>query len=799
MKKVITILIFCIFVWNDMRAQTGPPACSDFVTIKGNYFQCGGELFYPLGVCYNFAVYHPATTSEPTDTASFILGRDFQMGAPTVINGDTLSVNNCSCMAASNLASIRNDFVVIRKMGFNTIRTTQPGVTFDYRCATCITEPQDSVSNSMVVYAFGCLEPIHQTWGSNYCMIITNNANDHYRLRMFHFIRDILQAAHDAGIKVILDIGYQYIADDDNVDTYETYLGLLASYVHNNLPVDLQQTLMAYNILEEPGYEMTGSFTKGKVCTRISEMYDILKQYDPDHLVSVGGCDIYDVSGWDPGVMKLDYWSPHLYIYPHDYEVNSDAAVERVRGQLYWLKNNCPLPWLIGESSFGATDDEIAMDTVVDDSTGQVYPGWKSGRLHYPLVNGELGTPVNGETYTQKSFADTIVKAIRDYGGCGFTWYGWQEGWGANPRWNPDVNGNNLALLRHGNTDSAEYEALLKPAAAAFENYLDGQGQPPAIDPNGAAVPASYDNPYNHSAASNAGCLPNRYHHVSGTVKDANNQAIKDAFVYGSVSLGFNDSTKKNEHELIYTYTNATGEFVLDAYNYRPQNDNNLWYFQELYLSASGADKGGAFYNNVPSSFNSAISVSDLRVNDAINNLTLQPGSVVNYKALNALEVNNVIIKNGAVTDFVARSEVNVHSEFHAKNGSSTHIYCAPIFPECTDFVNYKSLLQNPGASTLPALFKSDEIELRFQKTVDPKTITVSPNPGKGIYEVRLNSGDDRAMKAIKVFNITGQSIFYADANSRLYVLDLSEQPPGIYYLQVFDNDTCYSSKLIKQ
>ena len=135
------------------------------------------------------------------------------------------------------------------------------------------------------------------------------------------------------------------------------------------------------------------------------------------------------------------------------------------------------MPWIIGETSFAAIDDEW----------------YGSADRHYPEVNGELDGSLNGEHFNQKSYAQEMLAYVRDCGGSGFSWWEFQElSWG-----NPTDDG--YGLLRHGEAIT-DYSAIRKPVVDAFENYLDVNGEPPAPNPANAIPPPNYYDPNNFDA-----------------------------------------------------------------------------------------------------------------------------------------------------------------------------------------------------------------------------------------------------------------------------------------------------------
>ena len=104
------------------------------------------------------------------------------------------------------------------------------------------------------------------------------------------------------------------------------------------------------------------------------------------------------------------------------------------------------------------------------------------GQLFYPLATGEM--------YTQSTYARDLLEMVRDCGGAGLCWWQFQEVWWTNPcsyKNDGSFHQDGYGLLKHGDAGSmlsgGLYINLYKPVVYEFENYLDQNGQPPAVNP----------------------------------------------------------------------------------------------------------------------------------------------------------------------------------------------------------------------------------------------------------------------------------------------------------------------------
>jgi hypothetical protein len=82
-------------------------------------------------------------------------------------------------------------------------------------------------------------------------------------------------------------------------------------------------------------------------------------------------------------------------------------------------------------------------------------------------------------------------------------------------------------------------------------------------------------------------------------------------------------------------------------------------------------------------------------------------------------------------------------------------------------------------------------VAVKFDKA--PETLLVYPNPANGVVLLQMNDGG-AVVSLTEVFNSLGQKIF----TSQTFVssIDLSSQPAGIYYLNVYLPDRVITQKL---
>lgn len=74
--------------------------------------------------------------------------------------------------------------------------------------------------------------------------------------------------------------------------------------------------------------------------------------------------------------------------------------------------------------------------------------------------------------------------------------------------------------------------------------------------------------------------------------------------------------------------------------------------------------------------------------------------------------------------------------------------------------------------------------------------IQVSPNPSSGLFTISNTFG---TVQNIEIVNATGGIVYSAKINQHQQIVDLSEQPKGLYILHVSSNGNIYSKKLLIQ
>ncbi len=766
--------------------------CDQCVTINDRQFKIDNEPYYPMVMLYNFLIVHDL---NPSSASNYYLSRSRYYGPCNAIDCDfDPAVFNDKSVLTSEIA---NDFNVIKnQLGFNAIRTAGVGPQFFYE--------RDQIKfpcprpNEFVQHA----ELLSNSSYEGECMVLNpQDPNDPMMNRLFEFYRVILEQAYNQSIKVLLDVGQQDVMTSNaRVALYKTYLGHLASYIRS-LPIELQETLIGYMIVEEPEYEQKHkddpmiSYDKSWVCSFTRDVYEVLKNADPYHLIGVGGTTVRGTLLWDPGVMNIDFWCPHPYPYPvHDeynyIDPNSDFAVYRVLDELVWLGKNCPIPWLIGETGFSAIDDNV-QDPV--------------GHAPYPLVNGELAVPSNGERFTQLTFAEAVRDHSRNCEASGFSFWQYQElDWKRYPA-NEHLYENGYGIMRHNGT--------AKAAAAAFSSYLDVLGRPPAIDARGCEASLAYYNPYQFGSTN---LLPgyniigwnnSESGAVSGFVVDATtNQPIKDVFIQAYSWLSGNGvpNSPTNKYQELYTFSDPSGFFKLVPYNYIYPNQQPV--ISKINISYPGysvyrAGIGGSIPLNV--NLGTIAIIKKMIEYDLIYTKNVSNGNIDNLVARNNIHITS--IQDASYLTARANNAIVIYPGSEMKLGTYVDLSVESTFPQCSDFTGlgrFQNMMStNNEVDLLNGYGKS--LNLQFNEEIKEKWVEIFPNPNSGLVRYRLNlSSDDKLLSDIVIYNSFGivtQIIkMHEDVKKNEIGSFQLEGPPGVYTACIDTKSGCEIIKIIK-
>ena len=85
---------------------------------------------------------------------------------------------------------------------------------------------------------------------------------------------------------------------------------------------------------------------------------------------------------------------------------------------------------------------------------------------------------------------------------------------------------------------------------------------------------------------------------------------------------------------------------------------------------------------------------------------------------------------------------------------------------------------------------------MRPKCIIESKTISIHPNPNNGEFELSFN---DFQIEKINIFNLLGELVFQKGFSQDQSKIDLSNQPAGIYLLEVIGENTKIFKKIVKE
>ncbi|MCX6278494.1 MAG: cellulase family glycosylhydrolase [Bacteroidetes bacterium] len=783
----ITVMLFLLsWLQYSLPGQTG----ESYVSIEGRQFiDENGNHFYPM-VC-NYIAGPLYSTADPDN---------FFLAAEINYDGWGFYGTNTQQLCYEQMC---RHFTQIKSMGFNAIRLILQG---------CPKYRMETITNTGPFFMITAGEPDQ----INMQCCTTNPPCPckymHYTInkpmisnpvaqRLFSQFEEILYIANSVGLKVILVPGGWeddvQLASLFEVD-YTEYLGALSSYFMDTQKTrpEARKALLAYDLMNEPGcsnqtgwYGSPAGHDKHDVCRKTTAWYDAIKANDPAHLVTLGGMGLSELQEWDPAVMKLDFYSVHLYPRRMDFEVDLpadggfpaypaiDQLKERGFGRIYFENNQCQMPIIIGEIGFRANN-----------------------------VNPLTPPDVDGNETEQSNYAASTIDYNYHCNGSGYAWWNYQDYfWGG-------ASENCLGLLRYGHCNvpciggpnPQGCTDIEKIVVDVFRNSNIVNAIPPSCN-----QPWNYRDPFNHTRYKKYyDEATSDFNTVHGTVYDDSSppKPVKEALVKGFTFVGSVQGV--SQWHTPYTFTDEQGRFTLVPVQYfSPYYINNV--FRAMEISKTGAktifmesmnnstsiQKEGNYYLE---------KVDPMRFDDSFNHQVI-PGNSgeVKVQAWNSLSSCDVRFESGSVGEMSARNSIHLMAgcendptkEFWARQNCELHIFNTQTFPACSTLAGIKSASmvslnadRTSGQRTIDLNFKS---ATRFG-------FAIIPNPNNGIFTIKISHGSHPVDEyRLKIFNTLGNMLHEATFRSSQLELNVSEFAKGVYTVMIQSKDDQQSKKLI--
>lgn len=753
MKAIIFILLkliiflYCI-VLSDMYAQ--------IVSLSGKTFRLNGSNYYPIVANFRTDfIYNTSTAEYFTSPAGKFPGMNNQTAAN---------------------AQYQKNFQKLKAIGFNSVRIT-----------LCANYAYDEITHSRkFIVKFANYDPSHwQTTEDKLNLNIPDFDNANSDL-FFDNLENILDQADIAGIKVILlcmgrtkgndtiptPIPSMYpTRDAQAVNDCKVYLEHLAARL------DGHPALMAYDLYNEPLYQgltvgmnnahddkSSFNWKKEDICGFVKEWYDAIRQNDSQHLITLGGSSIDEVFLFDMGILKLDFYS--LHIYPVDAIIDANSTIntiERFKSIIYWMYKVCPIPWMIGETGFSANDQKVVP------------------KRKRPYMDGTEAE----QTY----FVAQSLQAVRDANASGYSWWEFQS-FNMYDSTNDDYNLNHFGLIQPDLIPWSPSDPLLeKTAAAALTSYTHP-------DPVTPTQPANYYDPFDIASVYNT----TKHNAVYGYVKDLDGNPIEGAVVRGTSWIDDKIHPKKGLIRILefpYTFTDHTGYFEIVPYNYEYPGDLNAYFISALDITAVGASSahlgagwGGEKSQMTHNAGNVYLKRTSHNYDHTISNQIYSLSGTPSHHSHNSLILYDDILQGigilGASGIFTAGQSVAVLPDFEAEAGSELSLYTLPVYASCAQLNGYRLMSDGDktGVDTEPQILGNIEsIQIQFSPNAKMKSI-VFPNPVHEQITIELKDALHYPYN-VKIYTLNG-------ILAREILMDRSEiqtnlggLPKGMYILKI--------------
>jgi len=101
--------------------------------------------------------------------------------------------------------------------------------------------------------------------------------------------------------------------------------------------------------------------------------------------------------------------------------------------------------------------------------------------------------------------------------------------------------------------------------------------------------------------------------------------------------------------------------------------------------------------------------------------------------------------------------------------------------------------------ATIAESEKGTESQEVYSEQIDQSTISVYPNPTKGILKIEITRTSEDNPIHIRLYNMSGKMLINKPNATTFTELNISEQPDGVYILKVFSDNGERSWKIVKE
>lgn len=770
----------------------------------GEFKGPSGAPFYSL--CMTYVIQVMFKGGDPADPTRYYVAPKYDYGPYGYGCWECRPTTNPTC-----IDQIKKDFETIKAMGFNTVHVA--GLNPTTRDLDDIDEDDDDREYRMNIPALAA----SGYWWENVSYDLNSTTlvdTDPILNMLFDAIDDVAAAAEEAGLQLMLDgQGNHVFTSTTAIQDYETYLTLLATHITAN-----ETPLMAYIVVGEPEngnlrLPGTGDNTKLEVCQATDRWYHALKDNDPDHLVGAGYLGIENIKAWDPVVMKMDFFFPHVYIDLKNYAAYEDVgvtgehhnltlALDRIYAEFYWMKQNSPVPWMLGETGFKVfTDDHYTAPTNCSSpNTNAHYEGGHdcSALSWDPALS-------HGDLADQQTYYHETLAMARNCGAVGYSVWEFQDNFN-------DQCSENFGLIESGSVNATNFQSFARPALAEFIDYLTGNEAPPPDELT--EPPANYYDMCHTRAFSDQYFGTGTVSALTGTVVDQEGQPIANAMIAAKTNLTVTATIDENQQThywpkdlTAYTYTDAYGHFSVTPLD--KDRPLDYQYIRWVVATAAGAaveevngwgwddmSIGGPDPPHAANPCNIVLPRVEPALHDHLDWFWLGNGQSLAGEAMNTLEVEGMM-DPGSTGDFKAGQTVHT-KDFHAVAGSEAHIYTEPVEVVCENIPIGRQLrlltTDDPGPR---AEQMRGVVNLSFIQAKAPRKIAVYPNPATDRILVDCLEMPIGQHVTVALVDLVGNAVRNTGGTGDRFTLDVRGLAQGLYLVQVSDGTNEWNERVL--
>jgi len=197
---------------------------------------------------------------------------------------------------------------------------------------------------------------------------------------------------------------------------------------------------------------------------------------------------------------------------------------------------------------------------------------------------------------------------------------------------------------------------------------------------------------------------------------------------------------------------------------------------------------GSKTINATSHAFYEISSPTQISSNSSSYELQIAPGQPVSFFCPTSINWSVSDI-NLATIDFTQSTPTQVVLERSGRGTSSGNLVLTASLGQCGQTIN---VARTVSVSSLGIL--SELVQLKQSEEL--KLVSVSPNPGYGIFKLEWNKLQPEAK--VIVTSMDGRIIRVLEAQNKFTDIDISNEPAGIYTLRITDGNNVIIEKIVK-